>query len=356
MSVFASDWPRWWMDAGHPAGRLLAPLGALTCRIARGRLRRFCNTFDPTFPTAVVVVVGNVTVGGSGKTPLLLLLAELLREAELPFGIISRGYGGRGPFPLVVGPQTPPQQCGDEPALIARRLECPLVVDPYRDRAARTLLERHPQVRVILSDDGLQHYALPRDLEVVVADGVRGAGNGRCLPAGPLREPWRRVEEVDFRISNGAGDRAELAGWPVMRLEPVAWRRLDGSRLPLSALAGRTVRALAGIGNPQRFFDTVRELGVAVSDTVALPDHASTEQLQRVLEQTPGPWVMTEKDAIKCQPDGAGERYWLEVAARLPSEWEQAWLARVRACVEEKYEPQAAGYSGMPADQDEAGL
>lgn len=356
MSVFTSDWPRWWTDPRHPAGRMLAPLGTLTCRIARDRLHRFRNTFDPTYPTAAVVVVGNVTVGGSGKTPLLLRLAELLQEAGLPFGIISRGYGGRGPFPLVVEPEMPPVLCGDEPALIARRLECPLVVDPRRDRAARTLLERHPQVRVILSDDGLQHYALPRDVEVVVADGARGSGNGRCLPAGPLREPWLRVEEVDFRISNGAGERAELAGWPVMRLEPVAWRRLDGRRLPLSALAGRAVRALAGIGNPQRFFDTVRQLGVEVTDTVALPDHVPAERLRRVLEEGPGPWVMTEKDAIKCQPDSTGECYWLEVAARLPSQWEQAWLARVRACVEEKYEPQAAGHSGMPADQDEAGL
>lgn len=331
------SWPEFWQQETWQT-RLLSPLGRLVCAIAKRRHARAQARFMPTYPTAMVVVVGNLTVGGSGKTPLLMRLGRALAEAEIPYGIVSRGYGGRAEaYPVWVDESTSVQAAGDEPVMLRQALQVPVVVDPKRPRAANLLLEQCPEVRVILSDDGLQHHALPRDLEVVVADGARGFGNGRCLPAGPLREPLARLVDIPFKLSNGPAEDARLQGWPEMQLKPVAWRTVDGARLPLTHFAGQRVAALAGIGNPARFLKTLQTLGVEVAHWVPLPDHATPAQIEKTLNTHPGPWLMTSKDAVKCpqRPDC----YWLEVEAQLPEAWLSQWLKAVQQRLKEKYEP-----------------
>ncbi len=331
------SWPDWWHEGERswPA-RLLSPPGRWVCAIARWRRRRFERAFIPSLPTAVIVVVGNVTVGGSGKTPLIMRLGEALAEAGIAFGIISRGYGGRARnYPLAVDEKTDPALCGDEPALLARQLRVPVVVAPRRVEAVRRLLQRHPHVRVILSDDGLQHFALPRDLEVVVVDGRRGFGNGRCMPAGPLREPLAVLDTVDFRICNGRPRDPLRVDWPCMQLRPRHWVNGRGERRAPDAFAGQRVNALAGIGDPERFFEQLRMLGVRLERTVALPDHAPADAIAREVASG-GIWLMTEKDAIKC-PDR--ENAWaLAVRAELPTDWLADWLDAVKTRLKVKYE------------------
>ena len=183
--------------------RLLAPLAWLFAAISRWRRRVLSRAAQRQSLPVPVIVVGNISVGGTGKTPLLITLVETLRRDGFRPGVISRGYGGKAPnYPFMVGGDTPPQQGGDEPVLIASQCQCPVVVDPDRLQAAHYLLT-HSDCNVILSDDGLQHYRLPRDIEIAVVDGQRGFGNRRLLPAGPLREPVSRLDEVDFVVCNG---------------------------------------------------------------------------------------------------------------------------------------------------------
>ncbi len=330
------SWPAFWHETVAWPTRLLWPLEWVVCAIARQRRKRFEAAFVPTLPTTVVVVVGNVTVGGSGKTPLIMHLGEVLSQADIPYGIVSRGYGAQAKhYPLEVTPDCDPAVCGDEPCLLARRLKVPVVVAPERLKAVERLLECHPHVKVILSDDGLQHFALPRDIEVVVADGRRGFGNGRCLPAGPLREPLDVVQTVGFRVCNGPPEDARLRDWPVMRLEPQYWLNGRGEQRPLDAFKGHAVKALAGIGDPQRFFDQLSALGIHLEKAVPLPDHASAERITRVVAEG-GTWLMTEKDAIKCPSQ---ENLWaLVVRPVLPSAWSAAWLAAIETRLKVKYE------------------
>ena len=330
------SWPGWWQQTRAWPTRLLSPLGRAVCGIARQRRRQFEQAFMPTLPTAVIVVVGNVTVGGSGKTPLIMRLGEALAQAGIAYGIVSRGYGGKAAdYPLAVRADCDPGVCGDEPCLLARRLGVPVVVAPQRMAAVAHLLQTHPQVQVILSDDGLQHFALPRDLAVVVADGQRGFGNGHCLPAGPLREPLAVLDQVDFRLCNGVSEDPRLVDWPVMRLQPQYWVNSQGEQQPLTAFCNRPVNALAGIGNPQRFFDQLVALGIRPLRTWALPDHAAPALIEKTVAES-GIWLMTEKDAIKC-PDR--DNVWaLVVRPQLPSAWLNAWLDAVKTRLKVKYE------------------
>ncbi len=350
------SWPSFWLKSDDWRSRLLSPLGWLTCHIAQRRLQGFCNAFIPDFPTAGVVVVGNVTVGGSGKTPVLMALSRLLAERGIAHGIVSRGYGGRAPqYPLLVSADSDPLLAGDEPVLLAQTTGVPVVVDPRRDRAVWTLLEANPQVRIVLSDDGLQHYRLPRDYEIAVVDARVGLGNGACLPAGPLREPANRLQQVDAVLVQGE------AAFPSVEahsftLEPVAFRSLeDGQRAPLETFSGQSAAALAGIGQPERFFATLRRLGVELVRTEPLPDHAPPDAIRAVLASHDGPWLMTAKDAVKC-PKPLANAWVLEGEARLADAFQTAFLQRIDQLLEEKYEPTPAGNSGMPAHQDEAGV
>ena len=254
-----------------------------------------------------VVVVGNLTVGGAGKTPLVIWLARYLRDRGLRVAVLSRGYGGHArSFPVAVTPTTDPGLVGDEPVLIAQRTGCPVVVDPDRARGGRWLLAQGP-CDLVVADDGLQHYRLERDLEIAVVDGERRFGNGLLLPAGPLREGRGRLRTVDIVVANGGVPRAGEHG---MNLRASVIRSLaQPDRVErIETWRGRRVQALAGIGNPERFFRMLRELGLEV-DPLPFPDHHAFTAVD-IDPPGDGPVLMTEKDAVKCQAL-AGPRHWV---------------------------------------------
>ena len=249
-----------------------------------------------------VVVVGNIFIGGTGKTPLTIWLAGVLREAGFTPGIVSRGHGASGAAPRTVTQSSSAGEVGDEPLLIARRSGCPVVVGRDRAAAGVALLSAFPAVDILISDDGLQHYALRRDVEIMLFDG-RGAGNGWLLPAGPLREPAARRR--DFTVVNApeltAALRASVGGKPYqMQLaggmaEPL---QRPGQGVPLDSLAGKRIVAAAGIGNPGRFFAMLRAAGLHI-DELALPDHH--DFLDQPFAQVDADIILiTEKDAVKC--------------------------------------------------------
>ncbi len=258
-----------------------------------------------------VIVVGNITVGGAGKTPLTYALAQHLQQRGFHPGIISRGYGGSNDAPRAVAANDDPQQVGDEPPILAAT-GLPTWIGRDRAAAGRGLLAAHPDCNVIVSDDGLQHYALARDLEIAVIDSAREFGNGFMLPAGPLREPVSRLNQVDavVRLMGGDATRPTAAARETtMTHEPLPWRNLRRPELAADPLQwnGREVHALSGIGNPQRFFDMVATLGV-VATSHAFPDHHVFNAAEIAF---PGATaiLMTQKDAVKCAAF-ADERCW----------------------------------------------
>jgi tetraacyldisaccharide 4'-kinase len=293
-----------WYGDGR-ASRLLLPLSGLYAAVTA--LRRWlygAGVLSSGRPPCRVVVVGNVTAGGAGKTPLVVHLARSLASRGLQPAVVSRGYGGRaGRAPVRVHPDSDPVRVGDEPVLIARRMGVPVAVCPDRLAAARLLAEEG--VDVILCDDGLQHYALQRDVEIAVVDGRRGLGNGHLLPAGPLREGASRLDTVDLVVRNGGrAGRGEvlmgLAGDTVINLG-------SGRQRALAELAGERWHAVAGIADPERFFDRLEEAGIAITRH-PLPDHAGLDP-ERLDFPGADPVLMTEKDAVKCL-GFASDRYW----------------------------------------------
>lgn len=309
---------------GHPALVLLRPLEWLYRRVVRHRRQRFLlgrsNSYRAPVP---VLVVGNITVGGTGKTPLILFLIDYCRARGLKVGVVSRGYGARPVhLPWRVRAQDSAEQAGDEPLLIVQRTGVPLMIDPDRARAVQALLAQE-QLDLILCDDGLQHYRLQRDLELVLIDAARGLGNGRCLPAGPLREPAERLAEVDAVLFNGAGaDQAEGFGFT---LQPGALvNLLSGERVGLDHFPpGQCLHAVAGIGNPQRFFNTLEALNWRPVPH-AFADHASYDVAQLSFEPAL-PVLMTEKDAVKCRAFAAADWWYLTVDV-VPTPAFIAWL------------------------------
>jgi len=256
----------------------------------------------------LVVIIGNLTAGGTGKTPFVIWLAGELAGRGLRVGVAMRGYKGAKGSARRLTDVDSASDAGDEAMMIRRRLAVPVAVAPRRADAVRLL---EADCDVILCDDGLQHYALARDVEIVVVDGMRGFGNGLRIPAGPLREPVSRIEEADAVVVNGAG--LELAGAIRMRLEPVAVVAFrDGSRRALSEYAGQEVVAAAAIGNPERFFAMLRAHGIRI-ETRTLPDHARfTPALAGAGRGKPV--LLTEKDAVKCNGVGWSEAGYVEVA------------------------------------------
>ncbi|WP_319381541.1 tetraacyldisaccharide 4'-kinase, partial [Thiomicrorhabdus sp.] len=250
---------------------------------------------------------GNLVVGGSGKTPFIIWLVQALQAKGFKVGIISRGYGGQSDrWPVCVEKDSDPRLVGDEPLMLAKRLGCPVAVSPKRIEALQLLDQKAP-CDVVISDDGLQHYALPRDIEVVLFDSVRGFGNRFCMPAGPLREPMQRLSSVDLVVSNGEWPsirrlKTERGKSFSMQLQPVEFRRVDNPeiRCDLTAFSGQAVEALAGIGNPQRFFDSLMDLGLLCQGVAFADHHAYIEPDFDGFSSTK-PLFMTEKDAVKCQ-------------------------------------------------------
>lgn len=263
------------------------------------RRRRVSLTAKAERMPVPVIVVGNISLGGTGKTPFVIWLVERLREWGYNPGVISRGYGGEAPrYPMAVHGQSNPAQCGDEPLLMARRLNVPLVIDPDRRSAARFLLAQNAKVNVLVADDGLQHYRLPRDLEICIIDGSRGLGNGALLPAGPLRETAARLAEVQLAVVNGGGWRGDAPEHADMFLHMTEANTFTGAREPIAMFKGQVVHAVAGIGYPERFFAQLRGQGIEVIPH-AFPDHHAFSASDLDFGDARAV-LMTEKDAVKC--------------------------------------------------------
>lgn len=296
-----------------PLSLALIPVSWIYCLLValrRSLYRRGVKT-SVRLPVPVIVV-GNITAGGTGKTPLALWLVRYLRQQGYRPGIVARGYGGRSAtWPLRVRQDSEPAQVGDEPLLLARNGSCPVAVGPDRAHAAQILV-RGDNCDVIVSDDGLQHYGMARDIEIALIDGERRFGNGQYLPAGPLREPVQRLQRVSACVTNGEPRKGEFG----MELEPLCFRRVTAPTVerPVHAFAGQRVHAVTGIGHPQRFFDQLRKLGIDVMER-PFPDHHRfrARDIQFTDKATV---IMTEKDAVKCE-QFVDDRYWyLAIAAK----------------------------------------
>lgn len=310
----------------------LVPLSWLFGYLAQARRAWLQSRFQGRPYSAPIVVVGNVSVGGSGKTPLVIALVKALAEQGLKAGVISRGYGGQAvDYPLSVRSDTCAKESGDEPLLIARmtvQFDCPVVVDPDRSRGVEYLLATH-RVDVVLTDDGLQHYRLHRDIEIAVVDTVRGLGNSRLLPAGPLREPIQRLHEVDFVVANG-GDAWTEADAQIQLL-PQRFRNLATGRevVPTRWNEGIAVNAVAAIGNPQRFAATLESLGLDVK-LYAKDDHRPL-RLTDLLFDDNKPVIITAKDAVKLVDPVADNVWVLDVETVLPNQFVEQLLQRLHA-------------------------
>ncbi|MDR2186747.1 MAG: tetraacyldisaccharide 4'-kinase [Azonexus sp.] len=311
----------------NPALCFLLPLAALFFLLALARRR----LTKPQRLPVPVVVVGNLIVGGAGKTPLTLALAGHLRARGFHPGIISRGYGGRNKTPRAVSSAASPLAVGDEPLLLARRAGAPVWIGRDRAAAGRALLAAHPEVDLLLCDDGLQHHRLARDVELAVFDS-RGAGNGWLLPAGPLREPLARLNTVDAVVGNGALDLPLPRAIPhfPMRLLPGPFYRLgqpEQSCQP-AQLKGRRLYAVAGIGDPERFFRTLEGLGLSFARHPFADHHVYTAA--DLAFAADGALLMTEKDAVKCAALPLGEAWVLPVTADLPPALVELVVEKIR--------------------------
>ena len=297
---------------------LLTPLSLIFRVIVS--LRRFAYKSGIHRSTRVslpVIIVGNITVGGTGKTPLVAWLAKYLQGKGYKPGIISRGYGGQASsWPQQVRPDSDPAVVGDEAVLLAAMTRCPMAVAPNRVAAANALIE-DSDCDVILSDDGLQHYALQRDIEIAVIDGIRRLGTGFLIPAGPLREPVSRLQEVDLVVINGLGKGQE---YPMRMVQGGVRNLLDPDKAcAMDDFRSQTVHAVAGIGNPERFFQSLKDAGLQV-ESHSFPDH---------YRYRPGdirfgddrPVFMTEKDAVKCRHFAAENHWYVPVEARMSDEF-----------------------------------
>jgi tetraacyldisaccharide 4'-kinase len=305
------------------------PPSLLFAAIVRARRALFQRKFLKSRRLSCpVLVVGNLSVGGTGKTPLVCWLVERLKVDGWSPGIVTRGYGGSERPPQLIDASADPSSFGDEPVMMARRTSVPVAVGRDRPAAAQLLIDAGRNV--IVSDDGMQHYALARDCEIVVVDGDRRFGNGWVLPGGPLREPIARLKTADAIVVNGGG--GLLAGALVMKVDGTeAVPVTGGQRRRLVEFAGRSVHAVAGIGNPERFFNMLRSHGVQVSGR-ALDDHI--QPTREMIEFGDDCAVlMTEKDAVKCE-DVADARHWyVPVAAEFSSADSRTLMQIVRRCV-----------------------
>jgi len=331
---------RLWYSQRRPL-RLLAPLAVLFGWIARRRRRNYLSGKTAAHrPALPVLVVGNITVGGTGKSPFTAwLIAWLQKEGWRPV-ILSRGYGGTADhYPHLVTGASDTAASGDEPVMLAQQTHCYVVVDPRRARAA-AYVEEHALGDILVCDDGLQHYALARDVEFALFDGSRGAGNTELLPVGPLRESLDRLNDVDFCVSTGdpvhpswQAIRPMVSKVHQVRHEPVRLRNLHTEEMmPLTWLSGRTVNGVAGIANPSRFFDTLFALGAKVIPHPFSDHHCFTAK-DLALEH--GPVVMTAKDAVKCKAIPRDDIWVLDVIAQPDDEMPALLQTRLKEIVAE---------------------
>ena len=321
MSLARSLHNIWYNNTGMTV--ILRPLAWLYCAIVFvRRLLYKLHIIKSSKLEVPVIVIGNLTVGGTGKTPVVIHVANLLKRSGYSPGIISRGYGGKAKtWPQQVRPDCDPVMVGDEAILIARRTGCPMAVGP--DRAATgAMLQKYSNCDIIISDDGLQHYALNRDVEVVVIDGQRRFGNGFCLPAGPLREPVSRKEKVDFVITNG------IAGSNEYSMEyrgNIAINLADESRrIKLEEFSDGLVHVVAGVGNPERFFEQMRNKGINVAEHAFSDHHPFTIDELNFGDDLP--ILMTEKDAVKCYRFPSENMWYLPIEVYMDNDFDMQLL------------------------------
>ena len=317
--------------AGKAPSLLLRALAATYAGIIATRRRLYAAAVLGTTRLPVpVVVVGNLTVGGTGKTPLVIAVVEALRARGRKPGVVSRGHGAKLRGPRMLGPASPPADCGDEPVLISRNTAIPVAVGRDRVAAARLLLAS-TDCDVIVADDGLQHYALGRDIEICVIDGARRFGNGRLLPAGPLREPLTRLSIIALRVCNGGV--AHPGEIPMTLVGEAAQPLVAGeaATVPLSSFAGRRVHAVAGIGHPLRFFTMLREAGIVVDEHPFADHHPFVAADFDYGDDAPV--LMTQKDAIKCAAFARSNFWQVPVRAELAPEFFDDLATRIAAAV-----------------------
>ena len=322
---------RWAQDIWYKdqfIGVWLCPLGFLFCDVVRFRKLLYrLGVLKKQTVSVPVIVVGNITVGGTGKTPFVIWLASLLKEAGYKPGIISRGYGGLAEsWPQRVDESSNAEQVGDEALLLARQADCPVAVGPVRADAANLLLAQ-TDCNVIVSDDGLQHYALARDIEIAVIDGERRFGNGYCLPAGPLREPIDRLQSVDFRIVNGVEKEDEE--YSMQLIGDRAINLATGQQKSLEDFSAVECHAIAGIGNPERFFNLLATAGMSCA-THSFPDHYKFER-HDIEFNDDKPVLMTEKDAVKCTAFAGSQHWYVPVKAVLEQGFSEQLLNLLKA-------------------------
>lgn len=322
----------WYAPTPSLLGALLSPvlwpLSKLTHYVTTKKFT--AHTQHPRAPySAPVVVVGNISVGGTGKTPFLVWLATQLTQSGLNVGIVSRGYGATTTqFPHIIKNTDSAQTVGDEPWLLHERLGCPIVIDPNRHHAVEHLLKHH-EIDVVLSDDGMQHYAMHRDLEIALIDGTRGLGNEKLLPAGPLREAKTRLNHVDYLVSSVA----EYPNAHLMTYQldcAIAVCTATPSKR-LASFSGQTVHAVAGIGHPQRFFDALERAGVNVIPH-AFSDHYRYSESDLHFNDDL-PVLMTEKDAVKCRKFLSNKLWYLPMTAELHHVFQDALVLRIHELV-----------------------
>ncbi len=316
----------WYASKPHWRLIFLIPLSLIYRLITvLRRLAYNIGLFKQTTLPVPVIIVGNITVGGTGKTPAVIWLANVLTQAGYTPGIISRGYGGQADhYPQEVTPDSDPAVVGDEPVIISQQTGCVMAVSPKRAEAAQYLIQQH-HCDVIISDDGLQHYALGRDIEIVIIDGQRLFGNRHCLPAGPLREPLSRLKKVDFTILNGSHNQH----YYVMSLEPgLAINIADNTRQQaVIAFEQQPIHAIAGIGNPDRFFNTLRQQNLTITPHYFADHHGF--QASDIDFKDNKPIIMTEKDAIKCRDFATDNMWYIPVKARIDKHLEQHILTKL---------------------------
>jgi len=328
MKRFIAKWldEIWYKD--HFVGTWFSGLAFLYIDIVKFRRKLYQKGYKTVTKLPVpVIVVGNITVGGTGKTPLVIYLVEKLKAEGFKPGVISRGYGGQAEtWPQVVTAESDAHLIGDESLLIAQQAACPVVVGPVRADSAKLLLEKN-DCDLIISDDGMQHYALHRDIEICVVDGVRRFGNNFYLPSGPLREPQERLQEVDFVVCNGGEpEKGELA----MNLEGrYAINMQTQERKPLIDFRGQECHALAGIGNPQRFFDLLAKAGLTC-EAHSFPDHYAFTA-KDIAFKGAHEILMTEKDAVKCKAFATDKHWYVPVQAQLESGFINKLVALLRS-------------------------
>ncbi len=306
----------------HPTRWLFTPLSGLFRSVVKIRRWGYAHGLLHTAILPVpVLMIGNLTLGGTGKTPLVIWLAQFLQRQGYRPGLVSRGYGGQAlHYPQRVYGNSDPYLVGDEAILLAQRTTCPTIVGPNRVAAAQALLA-HTDCNILLSDDGLQHYALGRDIEILVVDGIRRFGNGHCLPAGPLREPLSRLQTVDLVVSTGCAREGEF---PMQLQLQKAHNLKDGTQSALASFRRTPIHAVAGIGHPKRFFNQLQQQGLTVYEH-PFSDHHRFQPNDLTFSDNL-PVLMTEKDAVKCSRFACDNYWYVPADALLPAPFGQQVL------------------------------